>query len=221
MAGELSRRDGLSGHTGRVPTTLVTLLVREAMMRTRCLQLLAMACILGGFAGCTANGGHAGIVAPPQVGKPYLEFTYLDTRKRPHRLGDRLGDFTLLMFSRCEDDTHGRVAEELEDLVRVSQDAGFATSVGYDIHWSERECPREDQCHLVSVSDDLFSICDARGTVRRLYQVGSEDEIIVIGPSGEIEDRAPLSQFDALKRRFQNRFRDYAAEKERDSPRDF
>lgn len=190
----------------------------RAAVRPMALPFLVSFGALMLFGGCASPQARIGRVATPEIGGPYLEFTYLDADGRPHRLGEHLGDFTLLAFTRCQDEMHGPVAEKLADLVRVSQDPGLASSVGFDIHWSDSGCPEQNQCHAISKNQFLFSICDARGATRQMYGVGAEDQFFVIGPDGRIWDRAPASQFDTLETKYRAFFRNYAIEKRQQLP---
>lgn len=171
-------------------------------------------------AGCSATGGHRGHVVQPQVGTPYMDFTYVGEDGRRHRLSDHLGDYTILAFTKCGGELHGPVSRKLEKLVRVTEDPGIARTIGFDIHWSKSGCRQGEACHLIKQDADLYSICDARGVVRDLYGAGPKDEIFVIGPQGTIVDSAPASEFDALITRFKRTVQEYAAEEREDMPQE-
>lgn len=173
------------------------------------------------MAGCATTDAHRGRVVQPQVGTSYMDFTYVDVQGRSHRLGDHLGDFTVLVFTKCGGDMHSPMSGRLEDLVRVTQDVGVVHTIGYDIHWSEKGCSHGKSCHLIEQNDDLYSVCDARGIVRDLYSADSEAQLFVIGPHGKIIDSAPLNEFDKLKDRFRRTVQDYAAEKREAMPQEF
>lgn len=185
----------------------------NAVVGRMALPFLASFVALALLGGCASSQARTGRVATPEIGGPCLEFTYLDTDGRPHRLGERLGDFTLLAFTRCQAKMHGQVAERLADLVRVNQDPGFVSTVGFDIHWSDSGCPDQDQCHVISTNEFLYSICDARGAIRHVYGVGAEDEFFVIGPDGRIWDSAPARQFESLEAKYRAFFRNYVNDK--------
>jgi hypothetical protein len=171
-------------------------------------------------AGCATMRGHRGQVVQPQVGTPYMDFTYVGDDGKPHRLSEHLGDFTVLAFTKCGGDLHGPVSRELAELVRVTEEHGVVRTIGFDIHWSENGCPQGKSCHLIEQNANLYSICDARGIVRDLYGADRKNQIFVIGPDGKIIDSAPATQFEALKTRFRRVVQDYAARKREALPQE-
>ncbi len=110
------------------------------------------------------------------------------------------GDYTVLMFNRCDQESHGPAARLLKDIVAENRHALYVDVTGVDVHWSDNGCPVHKQCHLVSDRSDLASLCDANGVVRRLYGAAEENAIHVIGPDGRVLAAAPQAKAaDLLK----------------------
>lgn len=143
------------------------------------LVVLLMSPLVGG---CVSNRPLRGSIGGPEIGRRFLDFGFLDDRGRASFLSHQLGDYTVLAFTRCETDTHQPVVGLLESIVAENRGAGSVMVVGIDIHSAEAGCRQRDVCHLVETLTDLISICDTKGAIRRLYDVGQEDRVYLIGP---------------------------------------
>lgn len=163
---------------------------------------------------------HRGRVVDIKSGTPFLDFTFIDEQDRSHTLGESLGDFTILTFTKCGADLHAPVSTKLGELVRVSQDAPHVRTVGFDIHRSDAGCQQSDNCHLLGKGNKRYSICDARGLVRRTYAADQRDPVFVIGPRRQIVERGSLDQFDDFQARFRQRFNAYAARQSQNRPKE-
>lgn len=135
--------------------------------------------------GCAAPKSSRGWISGAQVGNPFPDFVYVDDQGVRRSLRNLAGDFTVLAFSRCDTDTHGPAAGLLQEIVSENAAAAFVRVVGVDVHWFDGRCDH-GHCHIVAENPNLFSICDATGTVRRLYGVEGGDSLVVIDPNGRI-----------------------------------
>jgi hypothetical protein len=154
--------------------------------------------LLAALAGCASSPVRRGQVLEPAVGTSFADFTYVDANGRPRTLGENLGDFTILVFTKCGSDQHSPASKALVDLVRGSQDPGIAKTVGFDIHWSETGCAQGDNCHLISEGANLYSICDAKGIVRELYGADDHNQVFFIGSDKRIVDKGSVAEWDSL-----------------------
>lgn len=140
------------------------------------------------IAGCSAAQPSRGWISGAQKGKPFPDFVYLDDHGTRRSLRNLAGDFTVLAFTRCDQNTHGPAAGALQQIVLENAGTPFVRVVGVDVHWFEGQCDH-GRCHLVRDDRNLFSICDATGAVRRLYSLKGEkpiDGVVVIGPDGRV-----------------------------------
>lgn len=182
------------------------------------LLLIGFLPILGGCAGSSARWGRA---LEPAIGTPFADFTYLDAEGRPQTLAEQLGDFTVLVFTKCRSNLHRSVAKPLTDLVQASQDSGIVKTVGLDIHWSETGCTQGPRCHLLSTGRNLYSICDGKGVVRTLYGADARNQVFVIGPDHHIADKGSLADWDALRSRFEAKVQAYKQRRHAELPQEF
>ncbi len=141
--------------------------------------------ILTLMAGCTAAQSSRGWVTGAEMGKPYPDFVYMDEDGTLRSLRNIAGDFTVLAFTRCDNPTHGPSTATLRQLVLENEAMPFVRIVGVDVHWFAGRCDH-GRCHLVGDERNLFSICDATGAVRRLYGIGGDQAVVVIGPEGRV-----------------------------------
>ncbi len=94
--------------------------------------------------------------------------------------------------------------------MRPNQEPGYASTVGFDIHWSKDGCSQHSDCHLLEGGAYIFSICDARAQARNLYGVESDQEIVVIGPDRRIVTRSRGPDFSGLAASLSSMFDDYS-----------
>lgn len=166
-------------------------------------------------AGCASTTAHRGMVVQPKIGSPHMDFTYVDEAGESQQLSRHLGDYTVLAFMKCEGDLHGPMSQELQKLMHIAESPGYASTVGFDIHWSDTGCTPSKECHLVQNDAHMYSICDAQGVVRKLYGADQRNQIFVLGPDGRIVDASPVSKLNELGTRLKSMVRSYAAEKNR------
>lgn len=120
----------------------------------------------------------------------FPDFVFLDDYGSPHALRDVLGDFTVLALTSSEDTTHGPAGELLTAIVAENR-GGIPVDVrGIDVHSPGAPCERHDACHLVDAQAGVLVLCDPTGAIRRLYGVGHEDRLFVIGPNRHVIDTA-------------------------------
>ncbi len=171
------------------------------------------------LSGCASPKSSRGWVLKAEVGKQYPDFVYVDERGVQRSLRNLKGDFTVLAFTRCDQDAHGPATAALQTTVAENDGARFVRVVGVDVHWFEGQCDH-GRCHLVEDNRDMFSICDATGAVRRLYGVNDGVAAVVIGPDGrvfqiaaQIDDRLFREQLKAAVIEESNRISQELSEK--------
>lgn len=152
------------------------------------------------LSGCTGDRPSRGWVREAQIGVAYPEFIFVDDDGVQRSLGNQLGDFTVLAFTRCDRDTHGPVSAKLREIIAENQRAPMVKIVGLDVHWFEGRCDHS-QCHLVTNERNLESLCDSTGAVRRLYGVDATDRYVVIGPSRRIDLIVEAKDVETLRQR--------------------
>lgn len=161
--------------------------------------------------GCAQNQPSRGWVTGTETGEPYPDFIFVDEHGTRRSLRNFTGDFTVLAFTRCDDDTHGPAVDALKQLVDKHADAPFVRVVGVDVHWFKDQCDHQ-HCHLVQNEKNLMSICDATGAIRKLYGVDGDHAAIVIGPDGRVLNIAPSVENRAFQEDLKKRI---SAESER------
>lgn len=138
------------------------------------------------LSGCASDQPSRGWVRSARVGSEYPDFVFVDDDGVRRTLGNQLGDYTILAFTRCDRDAHGPVSAVLKAIVDENRTAPLVKISGLDIHWFGGQCDHS-QCHLITGERNLQSICDATGSVRRLFGIGASDRYVVIGPSHRID----------------------------------
>ncbi|MBK8269358.1 MAG: hypothetical protein IPK83_14040 [Planctomycetes bacterium] len=142
------------------------------------------------IAGCRASQPSRGWVTGAELGKAFPDFVYVEANGTQRSLRNLAGEFTVLAFTRCDQDTHGPAAAALHQIVSENAGTSFVRVVGVDVHWFDGQCDH-GHCHLVQDQRNLFSICDATGAVRRLYGINGNNAAVVIGPDGRVIQIAP------------------------------
>ncbi|GMU35268.1 MAG: hypothetical protein AMXMBFR20_31400 [Planctomycetia bacterium] len=150
--------------------------------------------------GCVADRPSRGWVQRAQIGAAYPDFVFVDDEGISRSLGNHLGDFTVLAFTRCDRDTHGPAAAILRNIITEHRQAALVKVVGIDIHWFDGSCDHT-KCHLVASERDIQSVCDATGAVRRLYSANEADQYVVIGPDHRITMKVGRDGVADLRRR--------------------
>lgn len=163
-------------------------------------------------AGCTANRASKGWVTQARVGGRYADFVYADDEGVERLLRNQLGDFTILMFTRCDEDSHGPVSRALSGIVQENRRTSLVKVVGVDIHTFNEQCDHS-KCHLVDRAEKMISVCDATGAIRRLYGVDRPNRVVLIGPDHRVIDSATSEELDAFRDRLRNRVRRLSTER--------
>ena len=185
------------------------------------LSLIGLLATVGGCASSASSSAQLGRVVEPEIGAPFADFTYVDAEGQPQMLAGQLGDFTILVFTKCGGDLHGPVARPLAELVRENQGPGVVKTVGFDIHWSEVGCTQSDGSHLLAPAPNLYSICDAKGVVRTFYGADDRNQVFVIGPDHRIVDRGSAGNWEALRARVHQRVDAYRQQKDAELPQEY
>lgn len=170
-------------------------------------KILLVLLVPFGIAGCASREPVRGWapeaqtqVASHEIGQRYTDFKFVDSQGKERSLRPELGDFTVLAFSRCESDTHGPVVDSLQAMLKAVATDDNVRVVGIDIHWSPTGCKDHDTCHLVDAAPNRGTICDATGSIHRLYGAHKEDWFYVIGPDRTIELSMPASRAAELSK---------------------
>ncbi len=151
------------------------------------------------FSGCAAQRPMRGTVHQPALGRHFLDFFFEDERGRPASLGDSLGDFTILAFTRCDDNTHVQPSRLLESIVEEHRQDNAVRVKGIDVHWTESDCSTHEKCHLLRATSDTLSICDATGMIHSLYGATKTNELFLIGPDRRFIGTATVAYPDRLR----------------------
>jgi len=152
------------------------------------------------------------------VGDRFVDFTFQDQSGKQRSLRRDLGDYTVVLFTECESDTHQPAGELLDTILDASRYGNDNVKlVGVNVHWCETGCKNGSHCHLVDARPNLGSICDGVGAVRRAYGVGAKDWLFVIGPEKTIELSAPALRGADLSRQLKPRVDELSDERVRDS----
>lgn len=173
--------------------------------------------------GCTSasSADNWGRAVEPDIGTSFADFTYSDGNGRVQTLSRHLGDFTVLVFTKCGSGSHASVATPLERLVRDGQDPGIVRTVGFDIHWSESGCRQDGACHLLIASRDTYSICDGKGAVRALYGADARNPVFLIGPNRQIIEKGSTEDWESTQARFYDRIYSYVQREGQERPQEY
>lgn len=149
--------------------------------------------------GCATHGLPRGSVMHVEQQEKMNDFEFAATDGARQMLSDHLGDFTVLSFTRCDRDTHGPAISHLREILADHDDVDNVRVVGIDIHWSEGGCQTHPHCHLVGSDSGVGTICDATGSVHRLYGGRDEDWVYAIGSDGTLVLSSPMSDRTAFR----------------------
>jgi peroxiredoxin len=168
-------------------------------MNDRILSIISttLALMTGNATGCISTQPVRGWIPPVKPGEPAPDFSFVDQAGRRRAFSELLGDYTVVIFSRCDRDTHVPAAKTLEEILDETRGASHVKVVGVDIHWSQEDCRGNDACHVVEQRRDLVSLCDAGGAARRLYGADDSANLFVIGPDATIVDSGSLADADS------------------------
>ena len=120
----------------------------------------------------------------------FPDFVFLDDHGTPHALRDVLGDFTVLFFTRSANARHGSTLELISAVVTENR-SGLQMDVrGIIVHSPDAPCDQHRACHLVDAAAGVLVLSDPTGAIRRLYGVGHQDRLFVIGPNRHVIDTA-------------------------------
>jgi hypothetical protein len=142
--------------------------------------------------GCSQSAQPSAATA--EIGKDYVDFTFKDSGGITQPFDQKLGDFTVLALTRCDQPTHAVADKLLRTIVDANRNVSGVSVVGYDIHWSPNGCGEHGQCQMVPGEPYVGSICDTTGAIHRAYGDHAEDWLYVIGPDKKIEFAAPATR---------------------------
>lgn len=175
------------------------------MMKTVLIVLLVSSVV----GGCVSNRPRRGSIAGPEIGRRFLDFGFLDERGRASFLGQLLGDYTVLAFTRPKTDAHRPVVDLLESIVAENSEAGSVRVVGVDVYSPEAGCQQHAVCYLVETRPDQYLRrsggdppdvrCRSRGS-RVLDRARSKDARSVTG-TGSREISRPVEHRSGHLRR--------------------
>jgi hypothetical protein len=179
-------------------------------MRMRTILLLLSVPVI--VTGCASSEPVRGMAPQPDIGrahaklgKTFVNFDFVDDRGKAHPLRAELGDFTVLVLTRCDQNTHGPAVDVLKNIVAENRGADNVRVVGIDIHWSPTGCKDHGACHLLEAKRNLGTLCDTTGAIHRAYGDHKEDWLYVIGPDRTIELAAPVSHAAELSRQLKDK----------------
>jgi len=161
--------------------------------------VLVSSAILMFVSGCAAQRPTRGTVYQPALGRRFLDFFFEDEHGRPASLGDSLGDFTVLAFTRCDGTTHAQPSRLLESIVEEHRQDDGVSVRGIDIHWEENSRSTHKKCHLLQATSGTLSICDATGMIHTLYGATETNELFLIGPDRRVIGKATAGYPDRLR----------------------
>ncbi|MCO6438617.1 MAG: hypothetical protein J5J06_16110 [Phycisphaerae bacterium] len=165
----------------------------------RASSILASLAILMFFSGCAARRPMRGRVDQPELGHHFLDFFFEDEHGRSMTLGNVLGDFTVIAFTRCDSDTHAESTDYLESIIKEHALDDSVRVRAVDVHWADRSCGTHKDCHLLGSTDKAISICDATGMIRKLYGATKLNELFLIGPDRRVIGKATMAYPDPLR----------------------
>ncbi|MBW7905318.1 MAG: peroxiredoxin family protein [Phycisphaerae bacterium] len=178
-------------------------------MRALFLASLAVMFLAGCASQPPARGWSPRVDSPEtgvRVGDRYVDFAFQDQSGKERSLRRDLGDYTVVLFTECESDTHQPAGDLLDAILSAGQYGNSNVKlVGVNVHWCKTGCKDGQHCHLVDAKPNLGSICDGAGAVRRAYGAGTEDWLFVIGPEKTIELSAPALQGAGLSKQLKHR----------------
>lgn len=166
--------------------------------------------------GCVSPERQRGWVPALQEGDTASDFKYVDVDGEERASGSLFGDFTVLLFSKCDGDMHRPAAKEVEDILNENRRAHRVVVTGVDVHWSESGCPQRSTCHVVDADVHLASLCDGAGTVRRLYGVRGEDSLLVIDSRSKVIASAPRANTRVLREKLRKNVKELQEERMRE-----
>lgn len=182
-------------------------------MSRRWCVVLVISCLSAG-AGCSKP--VRGWVPKPAVGQPYPNFSFVDDRGVSRSLSSLLGDYTVLIFTRCDKDSHGPIRSVLSEIVGMNRGQPLVHIVGIDVHHSEHRPAGDNRCHLIEAHGDVASICDSTGNLARLYGIEQGDGFYVIGPDRKLVYSAPAASAEHLKKWLQRDVSVLATQRDRE-----
>ncbi len=185
------------------------------MMRSR---ILLAAILLSGAAamsGCASSERAQGWAPRYQPGDTAAEFTYVDAAGNQKALSSLFGDFTIIMFTRCDQDMHQPTARMLEEMVAENQTEPRVAVAGIDVHWSPHGCPEHAHCHVINDRTELASVCDGGGAIRALYGIHQSDGLFLVDARGRVLAAAPLNKAAAVRAELHERVRQLQHDRER------
>lgn len=170
-------------------------------------------------AGClSSNGPTRGWIPQAGVGQPYTDFSFIDEKGATRSLRELLGDYTVLLFTKCELDTHEAALKLLADIVAENHRAPGVHVFGVSIHRFDVPDGHDDRCMLMSQQNDVAMIHDRTGGVHKLYSAPARDWFYVIDPTGHIILSSPVDSPYQLRKQLKEEVTRLSQKRERGHP---
>jgi hypothetical protein len=177
-------------------------------MRTQLLLSVVLLVIAGCAAPQPVSGWASDVSGGPkvaQLGQPFVDFTFVDDHGKSHPFHTELGDFTVLVFTRCDNDMHRPAVEWLQKVVDENRSENNVRLVGVDVHWSPGGCKEHEQCGLIAARASLGTLCDGSGAIHRAYGATDENRVYVIGPDHHVLFSGPMKDAPQIARELKQR----------------
>lgn len=177
-------------------------------MRTQLLLSVVLLVVAGCAAPQPVSGWATDVSAGlkvAQLGQPFVDFKFVDDHGKSHLFRTELGDFTVLVFTRCDNNMHGPAVAWLQKVVDDNRSVSNVRLVGVDVHWSPAGCKEHEQCGLIAARAALGTLCDGSGAIHRAYGATDQDWVYVIGPDHDIIFSGPMQDAPKIARELKQR----------------
>lgn len=176
--------------------------------------LVSLAGLAVALAGCTSPSARTGEVVGPRIGSAMADFTFVDLDGKTHPFSGIQGEFKVLAFTKCAGNMHSEASKALSDMAANNQQGRYARTVVFDVHWSPAGCAQCAECRVLTQNQNLYSLCDAKNVVEKLYNAEGGAAFVLIGPDRHVLDTDTAAHRDAFEARLHRRVAEHA-EKER------
>ena len=131
--------------------------------------------------------------------KLFPDFRLANGKGRDRPIGEFFADHNVILLTHVDAASHGPAVSLIRTLVAERQDVSGITVRGFDIRSLDGHCDRFSGPHLISEEgDELITICDSGGLIRRLCGVESEAWIMVVNAWREVLYVEPLAEIERL-----------------------
>jgi peroxiredoxin len=146
--------------------------------------------------GCAATQPVRGTASDPrvgsataEVGQRFVDFRFVDEQNKVHRLGNELGDYTVIAFTRGDRATDRQALDDLQAMLATGADDDNVKLVGIAI--AGPTAAGVEQPNVIAIRDNT-------GQIHNAYGAEQGDWLYVIGPDRKIAFAAPASRAAAL-----------------------